>query len=89
MTKLYQIELSPAAQRQLEKLPLTAARSIIKKLEHLKVNPKPNGIKKLSGLDNLYRIRIGNYRVVYAVDNHILLILIVRVGDRKDVYRNL
>ncbi|HJD55500.1 MAG TPA: type II toxin-antitoxin system RelE/ParE family toxin [Rickettsia endosymbiont of Pyrocoelia pectoralis] len=85
----YKIELAPNAQRQLKKLSKQLQLTIIQKLEDLKTTPLPVGIKKLSGIDNLYRLRIGNYRVIYQVDHKILLILILKIGDRKEVYDNL
>jgi mRNA interferase RelE/StbE len=58
-------------------------------LELLKANPKPDGVKKLAGMDNLYRIRSGDYRIVYTINNKALLIIVVKIGDRKEVYKNL
>lgn len=89
MQSEYKIELSPASQRQLKKLPKQLQFTIIQKLEDLKNIPLPGGIKKLSGIDNLYRLRIGNYRVIYQVEHKILLILVLKIGDRKEVYDNL
>jgi mRNA interferase RelE/StbE len=53
------------------------------------MDPRPPGAKKLADSDKLYRIRSGNYRIVYQVEDEILLVLVVKIGDRKDVYRNL
>ena len=89
MQSEYKIELAPNAQRQLKKLPKQLQLTIIQKLENLKTTPLPVGIKKLSGIDNLYRLRIGNYRVIYQVEHNILLILVLKIGDRKEVYDNL
>jgi len=89
MSREYTLELSPASQRQLKKLPKQLQLTIIQKLEDLKTTPLPVGIKKLSGIDNLYRLRIGDYRVIYQVEHKILLILVLKIGDRKEVYDNL
>ncbi|MCC8368526.1 MAG: type II toxin-antitoxin system RelE/ParE family toxin [Rickettsia endosymbiont of Oxypoda opaca] len=89
MSLEYKIELSPASQRQLKKLPKQLQQTIIQKLEDLKTTPLPVGIKKLFGIDNLYRLRIGDYRVIYQVVHKILLILVLKIGDRKEVYDNL
>jgi mRNA interferase RelE/StbE len=62
-------------------------RKIQKIIENLAIDPRPPGFKKLSGADDLYRIRIGDYRVVYSIKDHIVQILIIRIAHRKDVYR--
>ncbi|HJD60253.1 MAG TPA: type II toxin-antitoxin system RelE/ParE family toxin [Rickettsia endosymbiont of Omalisus fontisbellaquei] len=59
------------------------------KLEDLRTTPLPVGIKKLSGIDNLYRLRIENYRIIYQVEHKILLILVLKIGGRKEIYENL
>ncbi len=56
-------------------------------MDGLAVNPRPKGVKKLSGLDDLYRIRVGDYRIVYQIHDDRLIVLVVRIGHRKDVYR--
>ncbi|MCC8406529.1 MAG: type II toxin-antitoxin system RelE/ParE family toxin [Rickettsia endosymbiont of Sceptobius lativentris] len=89
MQSEYKIELTPNAQRQLKKLSKQLQQTIIQKLEDLKAIPLPVGIEKLSGIDNLYRLRIGNYRIIYQVEHKILLILVLKIGDRKEVYDNL
>jgi len=57
------------------------------KIDGLRVNPRPNGSKKLNKEDPLYRIRVGDYRVVYQIQDKILLVLILKVGHRRDIYR--
>ena len=89
MENKYQVELTPAVQRQLKKLPKSTQVIIIKQLSSLKFNPKPLGVKKLIGLENLYRIKISNYRIVYTIEDEVCLIVVVKIGDRKEVYRNL
>ncbi len=83
----YQIEIAPAARRQIKKLPKAAQVVVIKRLEALAERPRPPGCKKLSGEENLYRVRTGDYRIVYQVEDDRLVVVVVRVGDRKDVYR--
>jgi mRNA interferase RelE/StbE len=85
----YKIELSPAAEKQLRKLSEPLKSIIIKKLDTLKLNPNPPGVQKLSAVDDLYRIRIGDYRVIYQVEHQVLLILVLKIGNRKDIYTNL
>lgn len=85
----YQVELAPAAQRQLKKFSHNVRKAIFKQLELLKLHPRPEGTKKLSGMDNLYRVRAGDYRVIYAINDDVLVVLVLKVGNRKEVYRNL
>lgn len=83
----YQIEFAPAARRQIKKLPKAAQSAIVARLEALAEHPRPPGCKKLSGEEHLYRIRTGDYRIVYQVQDARLMVMVIRVGDRKDVYR--
>jgi mRNA interferase RelE/StbE len=81
----YKIEIKKSAQKELKNLPDKALKKVIEKIGSLVTNPRPAGCKKLSG-DEKYRIRIGNYRVLYSIEDEILVIFIVKVGHRKDVY---
>lgn len=81
----YKIEIKASAQKELRNLPNKELKKIIEKIGSLSTNPRPSGCKKLSG-DEKYRIRIGNYRVLYRIEDEILVIFIVKVGHRKDVY---
>lgn len=67
-------------------MPDSAINRIFPRIESLAENPRPAGCKKLRGARDLWRIRIGNYRVVYQVDDAILLVEVRAIGDRKDVY---
>jgi mRNA interferase RelE/StbE len=82
----YTIQLKPRAERELDRLPLTIARRIWRKLLALEKAPRPRGTSKLEGTDG-YRIRIGDYRVVYIVDDREQTVDIIRVAHRKEVYR--
>jgi mRNA interferase RelE/StbE len=65
---------------------------MLKDIEKLASDPRPRGVVKLSGRDEIYRIKVGpgkNYRVLYQIEDVALLVLIVKVGDRKEVYRAL
>lgn len=83
----YSILLAPAAERQLRALPEPAQKRIVKRLRRLKEKPRPEGATKLAGEDDLYRIRDGDYRIIYTIRNKELIILIVKIGHRKEVYR--
>ena len=57
------------------------------KIDALAQNPRPSGVVKLSGEDDLYRIRVGNYRITYSIQDNHLLVLVVKIGHRRDIYR--
>ncbi len=84
---IYRVEIAPAAKRQIKKLPTAVQQQIIRRLEDLAVEPRPTGIVKLKGSESLYRVRLGDYRVVYEIQDAQLLILVVKVGHRSDVYQ--
>ena len=84
----YQIEWKHSAQKELRKLPAEMIQKIMEAVDALSENPFPPGCRKLVGSDQTWRIRIGNYRVIYNVVSATLTIEIVRVAHRKDAYRN-
>ncbi len=81
----YTVSLSKRAARQLDKLPDHFANPILRAIENLSSEPRPRGYKKLKGRDG-YRIRIGNYRVIYSIIDKILLVEVIDIGDRKNIY---
>lgn len=83
----YNIAFAPAALRQLRKLPMQDQKRIMREIETLTDDPRPQGVRKLTGADNLWRIRIGDYRVVYEIQDAKLVVLVLRIAHRKDVYR--
>lgn len=83
----YRIEIDPPARRALSKLPTQITTRIIRRLEALAENPRGMGAVKLSG-HNAYRVRVGEYRIIYAVMDDRMLILIVDLGHRRDIYRD-
>ena len=85
----YRIEYRPAARRDLKRLDLPTRRRIVLRIEKLADNPRPRGVETLSGSERLYRLRVGDYRIVYVIKDKALLVLIVRVGHRREVYRKL
>jgi mRNA interferase RelE/StbE len=60
-----------------------------RRIESLADNPRPQGVKKLAGEDDFYRVRMGDYRIVYQIRDKSLLVLIVRLGHRSEVYRGI
>ncbi len=83
----YKVSFKPSADRELRKLPAEVQRRIVGKVAALASNPRPAGVVKLAGDDNLWRIRIGDYRVICEVHGDCLVVLVLRVANRKDVYR--
>ena len=83
----YKIEWKNPAKKELKKLDKAVIPKIITAVESLQDEPHPPGHKKLQGSEHTYRIRVGDYRVVYSIENQILLIEIVKVGHRKDIYK--
>ena len=81
----YSIEIKKSAAKEIEKLPKQVLKRIIEKIEALALDPRPSGCKKLSG-DEKYRIRVGSYRILYSIEENLLIIYIVKVGHRKEVY---
>ena len=83
----YRIEFRPAAARELAKLEIVTRRRIAATVESLAQNPRPPGVEKLKGYDHRYRVRCGDYRVIYEFDDKVLIILVLRIGHRRQVYR--
>jgi mRNA interferase RelE/StbE len=83
----YAVEFTPAAERQFAKLPSVARTLVAAVLVTLAINPRPHGCVKLAGADDLWRVRVRQYRVVYRVLDRRLLVTVVKIADRKDVYR--
>lgn len=83
----YAIDFQLSADKALRKLPVGVQRRIVAAIEPLADDPRPAGCVKLSGGEELWRIRVGDYRVVYEIHDRQLRILVVRVAHRKDIYR--
>ena len=83
----YSIEWKASAAKELRKLPEQAIARILSAVEALANTPRPDGVRKLTGSENTYRIRIGEYRVVYNIIDRRLVIEIIRVRDRKEAYK--
>lgn len=85
---MYQIEFTKGAIKQLNKLPSNIKNRIDSKILNLSIEPRPNGVKKLKDEENTYRLRAGEYRVIYEIYDDILLISIIKVGHRSKVYED-
>ncbi len=82
----YRIEIKRSAVKELEAVPAKDRRRITTKIQALAGNPRPAGCEKLSGHDK-YRIRQGNYRILYTIEDDVLVVTVIKIGDRRDVYR--
>jgi len=83
---IYLVEYTPAAARQIRKLNKIIQARLKSKIGMLSENPRPHGSKKLKSFEKSYRIRVGDYRVIYEIHDDVLLVLIMKVGPRREVY---
>ena len=84
--KQYTVVLTKSAEKELANLPASVIAKIIPAIKNLEEEPRPVGCKKLKGYKNLWRLRIGNYRVLYAIEDVVLLVDVREIGNRKDIY---
>ena len=85
----YRVEVKPKAEKAIGKIPNPHRRRIAKAIDALARDPRPTGCTKLIGSDDAYRVRVGDYRIVYQIAGRVLIVYIIRVAHRKDVYRAL
>jgi len=83
----YKVVISSSAEKSLKKIPKKDVGRIVVAMQRLAVHPFPVGARKLSGYEKVFRVRIGKYRVIYEVEGQKLLILVLKIGHRKDIYR--
>jgi mRNA interferase RelE/StbE len=83
----YKIEVSRTAEKQIRKLPKPDRVRVLRAILGLATLPRPRGCRKLRGYEDVYRIRVGTFRVLYSIEEKRVLIIILKVGKRKDVYR--
>lgn len=83
----YRIEFTPTAARALKKLPGSIQSRISPKVDSLSSAPRPHGVEKMAGHENRYRIRVGEYRIIYVIDDRSSLVTVAVIGHRREVYR--
>jgi len=83
----YKIEFSRSAEKQLKKLPRGDQQRIVEAVLALADETVPRGARKLAGYDDVFRIRVGRYRILYSVSSGTLVIIVLKIGHRQDVYR--
>lgn len=84
----YQIKWTNSAKKELKKLDKKIIPRLIDAVEELAKNPYPQGVKKLVNSENNYRIRVGDYRIIYEIKSSVLIIYIIKVGNRQSIYKN-
>ncbi len=85
----YRIEVKRSAAKALKKIPKPDRKRVSEKIDSLAEKPPNPDITKMKGNNPFHKVRIGNYRIIYEIQDDVLLILIVKIGHRKDIYRNL
>lgn len=83
----YLVIIKRPAEKELGKVPKCDAMRLAIAIDALAENPRPSGVKKLEASANLWRIRVGDYRVIYTIEDRIVTVTVVRIGQRGDVYR--
>ena len=83
----YRLEMAAIAERQLKKLPRETQRRLAARIDGLADRPRPLGCRKLVGYQDVYRTRVGRYRVIYSVDDEKDIVIILKLGHRRGVYR--
>lgn len=83
----YRLKIKPSAVKELRALPKKDGERVALRVQALARNPRPEGCEKLSGQHNLYRVRQGDYRILYTVDDRALLVVVYKIGHRREVYR--
>jgi mRNA interferase RelE/StbE len=87
MMPRYQIRATPSAEQDIAELPEPTKSRVIASIGTLVDNPRPSGARKMEGFKNMYRIRIGQYRVAYEIHDKVLLVLVAAAGNRDKIYR--
>ena len=87
LTTRYDVQFAASAARAFRKLPASEQRQIERRIDALSLNPRPRGVRKLEGEHELYRVHSGDYRIIYKIEDHVLLVLVVAVGHRREISR--
>ncbi|MGA0558630.1 type II toxin-antitoxin system RelE family toxin [Larkinella sp. VNQ87] len=82
----YKLVITKSAEKELVKLPVQVIQQIQEAVLKLADDPRPAQCKKLKGFKDLYRIRIGDYRIIYSIRDSVLIVEVLRIGNRKDIY---
>ena len=85
----YDIKIVGAVRRQLKRINREDKKRILDKIESLAENPRPHGYKELKGNENLFRVRTGDYRIIYEIQDKVLIVTVLKVGNRREIYRGI
>lgn len=83
----YSVEVSATAEKQIRGLKKDDQLRVVRAIAGLAARPRPSGTRKLRGFDDVYRLRAGTYRILYSIEDRRLLVIVLKVGHRRDVYR--
>lgn len=83
----YTVAFSKQSEKQFKALTKQVQSRLKPKIDALADNPRPHRVEKMEGADGLYRIRVGDYRIIYQIRDDVLLVLLLKIGDRKEIYR--
>ncbi len=89
MSPRYTVELRPVVRKQLDRITAKDRARILRRLAALADDPRPAGVTALAGADDLWRVRVGDYRIIYTIDGDRLVVTVVRVAHRREAYRDL
>jgi mRNA interferase RelE/StbE len=87
MPTIYKVFISSSAEKSLKSLPSQDQRRIAAVVSSFAIEPLPIGTKKMHGFENTYRVRVGNYRIIYEIRNKEVTVIVLKIGHRKDIYR--
>lgn len=85
---MYKVSIKNSALKEIQQIPKDFRIKIIETIDSLANDPRPSGVKKLENFKNSYRVRVGQYRIVYEIEDRQLIVEVIKVGNRKEVYRN-
>ena len=83
----FEIQIAASAAKAFRKLDKAAQTRLARLIDSLALNPRPQGSKKLQNEHDLYRVRSGDYRIIYSIQDRLLIVLVVAIGNRKNIYR--
>jgi mRNA interferase RelE/StbE len=82
----YTIQITSSAAKELRRLERQTQKKMISAIDGLKTDPRPEGVRKLVGAENLWRIRVGDYRIIYSIEDDVVLVTVIRVRHRREAY---
>ena len=82
----YNLEVKPSVWKDLDPVPKADRKRLIKRINELRIEPRPFGCQKLSGHER-YRIRQGNYRILYTIEDELLIVFVIKIGNRREIYK--